>query len=84
LVANIGMNINQYENTKSRFQLPGDLLPMVFSLSLEKNRSWYTDHADGTAAKRSVKKRKKSVRSVKSVYKRVKNLDFEKTMVCCQ
>lgn len=84
MVANIGMNINQYENTKSRFQLPGDLLPMVFSLSLEKNRSWYTDHADGTAAKRSVKKRKKSVRSVKSVYKRVKNLDFEKTMVCCQ
>ena len=56
MVANIGMNINQYENTKSRFQLPGDLLPMVFSLSLEKNRSWYTDHADGTAAKRSVKK----------------------------
>jgi hypothetical protein len=39
---------------------------MVFSLSLDKTDFLYTDRADNTDG--SVKRRKKSVRSVKSVY----------------
>jgi hypothetical protein len=42
------MNINQYENTESRFQLPGDLLPMVFSRILDKVRAMERECREGT------------------------------------